>query len=363
MASEAATTVETAETPAPATYGWLRSPSFDFVFVGLAAAVALLATLTVVVEPRLFPLVLVTDMWLLGFHHVVSTFTRLTFDTDSFRAHRFLVLGLPWIVLGGVVGLVYGIGTWVLPTIYLYWQWFHYTRQSYGIAQIYRRKAGARFDDPPLLQKGVIYLLPLWGILSRSWQEGLKAHPTFLRQPIKVLPVPRLLVQVAAVAAVAAIAVWIWRQLAAFREGRLPVAYSLYMVSHIVIFAVGYLKVEDISYGWLTINVWHNLQYILLVWMFNNNRFKNGVDPEHRFLSTISQTNRVVPYFLVCLGISTVLYFALDSVFDAVGVARSSVLVLSLAVYQAVNFHHYIVDGVIWKVRQRPVQAHLGLAS
>lgn len=352
MATEA-TLVDT-RIAAPA--GWLRSPSFDFLFVVGAVLVALIATLTVVVEPRLFPLVLVTDMWLLGFHHVVATFTRLAFDTESFKSHRFLVLVLPVIVLGGVVGLVYAVGGWVLPTLYLYWQWFHYTRQSYGIAQIYRRKAGALGDDPPLLQKGVIYLLPLWGILHRSFQQPKR----FLGQPIRVLPVPAIVVQVAAVVAVATVVVWMGRQLLAMREGRMPVAYTLYMLSHIVVFTIGYLEIKDISFGWLTINIWHNLQYILLVWMFNNNRFKNGVDPEHRFLSTLSQTNRAIPYFLVCLGISTILYFALDSALSAMGL---SVLTLSLAVYQAVNFHHYIVDGVIWKVRKRPVQVHLGLAG
>src|SRR5947209_19975710 len=109
MATAAGTLLET---HAPATPGWLRSPSFDSLFVGGGALVALLATVTVVVEPRLFPLILFTDMWLLGFHHVLSTFTRLTFDSESFRAHRFLVLGLPWIVLAGVVVLVYAVGGW-----------------------------------------------------------------------------------------------------------------------------------------------------------------------------------------------------------------------------------------------------------
>ena len=111
MATEASpNTSPIAEIRAPAPAGWLRSPSFDFVFVGGAVLAALLATLTVVVEPRLFPLVLVIDMWLLGFHHVVSTFTRLTFDSESFCNHRFLVLGLPWIVLAGVGILVYTVG-------------------------------------------------------------------------------------------------------------------------------------------------------------------------------------------------------------------------------------------------------------
>ncbi|NJR71545.1 MAG: alpha/beta fold hydrolase, partial [Synechococcales cyanobacterium CRU_2_2] len=34
-----------------------------------------------------------------------------------------------------------GLGLWSIVTLYLYWQWFHYTRQSWGISQVYRRKA------------------------------------------------------------------------------------------------------------------------------------------------------------------------------------------------------------------------------
>jgi hypothetical protein len=127
-----------------------------------------------------------------------------------------------------------------------------------------------------------------------------------------------------------------------------------------VVFAVGYLVVADISFGWLAINVWHNAQYILLVWMYNNNRFKDGVNPSHWFLSTISQPGRAVLYFVVCLGISTVIYMSLQGVFKLFGL---SVLALTLIVYQTINFHHYIVDGIIWKVRKPRVREHLGLAG
>jgi hypothetical protein len=33
-----------------------------------------------------------------------------------------------------------------------------------------------------------------------------------------------------------------------------------------------------------------------------------------------------------------------------------------LVLYMTVNFHHYIVDGVIWKVRRKPLQQTLGIA-
>jgi len=33
-----------------------------------------------------------------------------------------------------------------------------------------------------------------------------------------------------------------------------------------------------------------------------------------------------------------------------------------LVIYQTINFHHYIVDSIIWKLRKRPIQATLGLS-
>src|SRR5947208_11474112 len=89
MATEAGQAVAA---PRAISYGWLRGAPFDLGFVAGVAAFAIAVSLLVVAQPRLFPLVLVVDMWLLGFHHVVSTFTRLAFDKESFRAHRFLVL-------------------------------------------------------------------------------------------------------------------------------------------------------------------------------------------------------------------------------------------------------------------------------
>ena len=53
----------------------------------------------------------------------------------------------------------------------LYAQWFHYTRQSYGISRMYLRKAGAISAWRDFVLDGVIYALPLWGILYRSYQS------------------------------------------------------------------------------------------------------------------------------------------------------------------------------------------------
>ena len=114
---------------APITPGWLRGGVFDLGFIVGIAALALASGALAAYEPRWFTPILVTDLWLLGYHHVVTTFTRLCFDRASLRAHRFLITWLPLIVLAGVAALAAGAGLWVLASVYLYWQWFHYTRQ------------------------------------------------------------------------------------------------------------------------------------------------------------------------------------------------------------------------------------------
>ena len=109
----------------------------------LIAFVALASGVLVMVEPRLFWPVLMADLWLLGYPHVIATWTRIAMDGEGFARHRFLALGLPVPVLLGTLALAAFVGFWAVATIYLYWQWFHYTRQSWGIIRAYGRKAGS----------------------------------------------------------------------------------------------------------------------------------------------------------------------------------------------------------------------------
>lgn len=338
---------------------WLRSASFDRIFLVGVPALSLAAGFLVVSHPVLFPLVLVADLWLLGYHHVVSTFTRLTFDADSFRRHRALVLVVPLLVAAGAAAVWLEFGLWMLISVYFYWQWFHYTRQSYGVFRIYARRSGAPHADS--LTPAVIYAVATWGVLGRS----AEAPEKFLRLEIGMLPVPVWWVWLAGTISIGLLGWWLARQLLAYRAGTLSQTVFIYVLSHVVIFVSGYLLVDNMDHGWLIVNMWHNMQYIALVWMFNNNRFKHGVDARHRFLSFISQRRQWLLYLFVCFGISTVVYAGLS-----VGLSRASAyfawaapVPLALIAFQVINFHHYIADAVIWKTRTAHVADHLGLSA
>jgi len=336
--------------------GWLRSKNFDLTFIRGIAGLALISGGVVVVNPDLFPVVLFADIWLLGYHHVIATFTRLAFDRNSLRQNRLLIFYLPPIVFAVTFMLGWAVGIWVIASIYLYWQWFHYTRQSWGISQVYRAKSGGLVDEGALFSKLCFYLLPIWGILYRSWQ----APDQFLFLELRVIPVPELLVDIAGVLAFLSVAAWSYSRLKAWRAGHLPVAHTYYMISHFAIFLVSYRLIEDITYGWLVVNVWHNAQYVLFVWLFNTNRYKNGVDESAPFMSAISQPENKVRYFTVCVGITVIVYYLLS--FSA-SLDIAAGLPMLIIVYQTINFHHYIVDSLIWKVRKKPIRQTMGLKA
>jgi hypothetical protein len=88
--------------------------------------------------------------------------------------------------------------------------------------------------------------------------------------------------------------------------------------------------------------------------MANARRYASGVDPRAKLLSTISQPHRVLAYFATCLAISTLVYAGLSQATAALiggGIAAAA------AIYMGINFHHYVVDAVIWKRRRTAAAA------
>jgi hypothetical protein len=339
--------------------GWLCTPQFDLTFVVGTAVLALGSGVLVVSDPGLFPFVLFLDLWLLGYHHVFSTYSRIAFDAKSFEDNKFLILVLPVIVAVAVALALLMLGTWTLVSVYLYWQWWHYTRQSYGISRIYARKAGA---DPSKdhLTTVLIYAVPLWGILYRSYQ----APPAFLYLPLKTIPIPYFVVVAAGAFCGVVFVVWALQKVREFLAGQFAPLVTLYLLSHVAIFSVGYVLTSEINHGWLVLNIWHNAQYILLVWFYNNNKFKQGVDAQQWFISTLSQRKNVVYYFALFLGVSTLFYYLLSNFLEAISTTIAiPAAVTILTVYQIINFHHYIVDSKIWKVRKPVLKQNLGLQA
>ncbi len=325
---------------------WLRGAGFDGVLILGGFSLALFSGAAILYEPSWFYPILVVDLWVLGYHHVISTFTRLCFDRASYRERRWMIERLVPAIAAVTILLAWAVGIWAIVTIYFYWQWWHYARQSWGISRAYRRADPGAFHEDGWLDRATFYAMPVYGILLRSSQD----HAHFIFMDLWTFPVPEPVADAAGYAMAALLALWAARRIAALRRGRLAPAHTLYMLTHFAIFGVGYVWIPDITLGWLMINIWHNFQYILFVWMFNNRRFARGLDPAARLLSYISQTGRMWLYLLTCIAITGAVYWGVLRTVDWLFFAGLSA---TIVLYQIVNFHHYVVDALIWTKRGR----------
>ena len=251
---------------------------FDATLLVAPIALGLLAAAVVTANPALYAAVVVADLWFLGYHHVVSTYTRLGFSSRGLRQNRFLAVDLLLAIVLATTALAFTAGAWVVASAFLYLQWFHYMRQGYGISRMYFRAtpegqvAGAR----DLVANAVIYVVPIFAIAHRSMTMG----DMFLAMPVKTIVPPQAVVTLLAVAAAVAIGAWFVRFGQRVGSGTADVRYEGFVLSHIIIFLVAYVWIDDANVGWLAINIWHNLQYVLVVWMVNVKKYAGRVDAD-----------------------------------------------------------------------------------
>lgn len=327
------------------TAGWLRSPGFDSSLILGSAALALLCGLAVGLDARLFDAILPPYLWLLSYPHLISTYTRTWFDAESPRQWRWLNVELLVLIFVAVALIVVFVGAWLVVSAYFYWQWFHITRQSYGIARCFARKGGAADDEN--LTTLLVYAVPIWGVLYRSYQSPA----TYLGAPMWAVPTPVEIVVLVGTATSVLLVYWLVERGILLARGRASLAHSFYMLTHFAVFAVAYLVLPDINQGWIVLSIWHSLQYILFVWASNNRRFKDQVDPARPLLSTLSQSSWAVRYYLAIFLASTALFAMLRF---GMGWFEASATSLAVIVYKSINYHHYVVDAIIWRAKRKP---------
>ncbi len=337
--------------------GYLHGPLYDHTLIFGVMFLSIMIAPLVLWKPNIFFIVLFADFWFLGYHHVISTFTKLAGTKQDRIDNKFLIYQLPLIVLATVFSIYYQFGAWIITTIYFFWQWFHYTRQAYGISVFYKRKAGIQdAATPPHLDYIAIWAMPVWGIVHRCAQ----GWDNFLSQPFWIPHIPPWIdVSVGAIAC-GVLLLWVATKIFDWSRGNLARSPFFFVISHHITFFIGYIYISDITLGWLVANIWHNAQYILFVWLFNQNRFQNVVRKEQSPIwHWLCQKSpyRTLAYFALCLGLATLVYNSLTMGIKLVyGDNVVKMTALSIILFQTINFHHYIVDSLIWKARKKSHQ-------
>lgn len=336
----------------------LTDPAFNRFFILGTGSAALILGLLAMTSPTMFMAVLLIDIWLFANPHIIATFSRIAFDRVHAKKHWFLLYTLPFVVLIGVTIAALAYGVEGLFTFYFIAQTYHVTRQSFGISRAYL-KLNNRNQKDDFVAEGLIYVVPLWGLAHRCAQSPTE----FLGYTITLPSPPSIAVELIGFLSIIWLGVWLIKLLRSAHEKSLNLNHCIFVSSHILITLVSFFICTNITEGWLIFNLWHNIQYLLFVWAQNLRRFSEPTHAASEFgehpqkasldkrestfsLAGIIRKGKFISYYFLILIVGTMLYQGLTFAGEQLAwLGLPTVLVLHFTF----NYHHYLVDGIIWK--------------
>ncbi len=341
---------------------WIRSAAFDSAFVIAPGLVATCVALLIVSSGHADAGV---SLWswavlVIGIDvaHVYSTLYRTYLDPIERRALSGWLIATPlaaWV--GGV--LLYTWSAGAFWSVLAYTAVFHFVRQQYGLLMLYGRTeralpAWCRYLDRVTIYGATLFPLLYWHThLPRPFAWFIDGD--FISLPESVWLAVRPLYPALLVGYVGK-EVWL-----AVRERRLNVPRNALVFSTTISWYVGIIAASGDLVFTLTNVVAHGIPYIALTCVFARNRDQRSKSRNSLFAA------RLIP---VALGLLVVLAFLEEGLWDGFvwrehltlfpgfqwlphieGLSALTLLVPLLCVPQVT---HYVLDGVIWRLRTHP---------
>ncbi len=276
--------------------------------------------------------------------HYAATYRRAYTSRDIVRAHPWVTLAVP-LALGTLAALAVrhpgtvGVGFFGL---YVLWSGYHYSGQSLGLFMIYPLRQGARLSVVEkrlcALPLYVSWILSVLGLFRLSGAPRNAAY-RLVREAWHGPPLP-VWATIAGLTVLAAsfsgLAVVATRR----RARGVPLPWPSYAVlsAQVLWFTIGLFNP---FFNITLVPIFHGLQYLALTgWHACHGQ---GAVGPRRFAGF------ALVVLLLGLGISPGLFFLFGSSPTAGG------LVIAAAVISFVNLHHFLLDGRIWRMRERKV--------
>lgn len=340
------------------TYEWILNPWIDILFCcgGLVWFFFIFHYFFVDLqkniwfEHALFPVtILITH--LLSNSHTAATLVRIYKDDKTCR--KFSMYSF-WVAIICIVIAIYSLlNPWMAPIlakIYFLWVVQHYTSQSYGISLIYCYKRGYFLNN---FEKKVFWLLmyttAYYAILKQlTYPEH--AYRSLLNQPVPFWgPLPDFICNgcLIVLITIATLFTYIIIHKGITEKKLFPLPAFILTITGILI----WITIGNTSrILWLYIPAFfHGSQYLVVNSAYH---FKEKGLPDGVSTSNIALLLKQ-PKGLCYLGLLVVLgYFITFGIADIIKTFGVEYSVAFTVIFSVINFHHFITDWGIWRLRE-----------
>jgi hypothetical protein len=214
------------------------------------------------------------------------------------------------------------------------WAYWHLVRQHYGFLVLYRRRAGDTSRHGGRLDTYLLWVGCLYPYLRFTLGEGYaRSGLPVLLPPSWLGPAAWLLDGTFAVLFGGGLLLLLSGKVEPFRPGPRHLLLAIIVAFHVAVFAL----LDNLLTITATLTIFHNLQYHRIVW-----RYERGLGR--------APSGGLIPYLSLGILLGLAWYGPRVLGVAAVGsdLARNGLLGLGWGV----AFHHYLVDGRIWRVRR-----------
>jgi len=345
------------EAPSP----WIIHPVFDFLFVSGGGVLILFAInafyfgWTVpdgvgTTGERMLLISVLLGQHLFADAHNMATYMRIWGSEEDRKRFAFYRTWLVYLAgLMFVAGLFNPPVTSVLVYLYLIAVFWHYAAQTFGIALIYCYKRSYRLKPyEKETFRWFIRALTAFVIIRFLTFESLSPRNWF-GVPLPFWgPLPRSIYLAAGAAVIASTAALVFIVLKKMVfERRLPPLPTLLLVSTIC--ALGFTNGTSNALMWFYVPAFfHGSQYlaVCLAYSLKERGLPEGL-PAREIWRAVA-TPLAARFLATTIITGTFFYIAIPHFFSQLGFDYALIAGLVLAV---VNFHHFVTDAAIWKLR------------
>ena len=321
----------------------------DFFFIGGASFILFAFLLLFYTDARTPEVITAAVMlsWAINWPHFSMSTYRLYQSKSNIQQYPITAYVIPFIVLGGVV-LSFTFPDIVAPyfvKLFMLWSPYHFSGQTLGITFIYAMRSGIRLSS---LERKVItsFVLGTY-FLSTIRAETSRDGYTFYGVQYPSMQIPQWIANIAEYA--------MWAAIIAFVAMVVYWSYRNRRILPLMVILPGATQ-----YLWFVQSVYmpsfqefvpmlHSLQYILIAWgiQLKEKMDVKKIEPSKKYV--VTETSR---WFVInFIGGVTLFYMLPD-----IGVAMGYTSLFSIAIiYAAIQIHHFFVDGVIWKLKNKTV--------
>lgn len=375
---------------------WVFSPARDLIFL-IGSVLTGWATFGIYLLLG-WNMILVWFIWVivLDTPHFFATYTRTYMDKEARREMKPLLIATLGVFLIGpfAAALTYilnGLGaSFYLAPWWLYlvgvslWAYWHITRQHYGILRLYHRKNGEWGTLDAKIDSWTLYgclLIPFLALLARHPSSrgriGLDhAVPWFPTREEGVsiigyvidLRWEHLVVLATLIAVGALLTIFIGRQIQRIMNGeRVALPKLLFLAAVLPLHLYMCYSQHLLATGLLTftmiITIYHDCQYIAIVWFYNQNRYggekKKSIE-RYGFAAKLSRNFFLYIGFAIVVGslpawglgclIGRIPVCQIGPVWGAETILNSTTWIAFYIMFTSgFQMHHYILDQYIWR--------------